>query len=69
MTLFLQVKQCFVNAKNIHAMLEQYALQATEEESQVVFHEAMMETEEVISELRKQLQELEHELTNGIRFH
>lgn len=69
MTLFLQVKQCFVNAKNIHAMLQQYALQATEEESQVVFHEAMMETEEVVGELRKQLQELEHELTNGIRFH
>ncbi|WP_078408706.1 DUF1657 domain-containing protein [Priestia abyssalis] len=69
MTLFLQVKQCFVNAKNIHAMLQEYALQVTEEEVQSVFREAVTETEEVVEELRKQLQELEHELTNGSRFH
>jgi hypothetical protein len=69
MTLFHQVKQCFVNVKNIHASLQEHALQANETERQVLFHEAMLETEDVMEELKKQLQELEHELTNGIHFH
>jgi hypothetical protein len=69
MTMFAQVKQCFVNVKNIHAMLQQYDLHADGKETKAAFHEAVTETEEVMKELKKQLLELEHELTSGVRFH
>ncbi|MFC3884440.1 DUF1657 domain-containing protein [Bacillus songklensis] len=69
MTMFGQVKQCFVNVKNIHAMLQQYDLQADGDDTKAAFHEAVTETEDIIQELKKQLLELEHELTRGVRFH
>ncbi|KFZ32541.1 hypothetical protein JS44_02750 [Anoxybacillus flavithermus] len=61
MTIGSQVKQSLANMKAIHATLQQLALTSTNEEAQRTFHEAMLQTEQMIAALKGRISTLERE--------
>lgn len=61
MTIGAQVKQCLASLKSAEAGLSRLALISQDEESQRLFHETMTVTEEVITDLKKRIGELERE--------
>lgn len=61
MTVASQVKQSLATLKSIHATLQKFALQSSDEEAQRVFHETMLETENIIHDLKERIGQLEYE--------
>lgn len=61
MTVASQVKQSLASLKSIHASFQSFALTSIDSSSQRLFHEAMLETEEIIDDLKKRIGELEKE--------
>ncbi|ASB88909.1 DUF1657 domain-containing protein [Bacillus sonorensis] len=61
MTIGAQVKQCLASLKSIEAGLSALALKSRDEEAKRLFHETMMVSEEVMSDLKKRVGELERE--------
>ena len=58
MTLTSQVRQALASMKSIHASLQGLALTSTDEHAQREFHEAMLMSEEVIADLKKEYQSM-----------
>jgi hypothetical protein len=61
MTIGSQVKQSLATLKSIHAGLQALALKSTDEQAQRIFHHAMLETEEIIHDLKHRIGQLERE--------
>lgn len=61
MTIGSQVKQSLANMKAIHATLQELALTSTNEGAQRAFHEAMLQTEQMIAALKGRIATLERE--------
>jgi len=61
MTVGSQVKQCLSNVKSIEASLSGLAITSQDEETKRLFHEMMMVMNEVKSDLKRRVGELESE--------
>jgi signal transduction histidine kinase len=61
MTVGAQVKQTLSSLKGVQSTLQTFAINAEAPEAKRAFHEAMLLTEEVISDLKKRVSELERE--------
>jgi hypothetical protein len=61
MTIASDVKTCITSLKGVQQNFSRFALMSRDEKAQRVFHECMMETEEIISELQQRLTVLERE--------
>jgi exonuclease VII small subunit len=61
MTIASNVKQCMVTLKSAKETLSQLALKSSDDEAKRTFHESMMEVEEIISDLKKRIGQLEFE--------
>ena len=61
MTVASQVKQSLASAKSMHASFQTLALTSSDENAKRVFHEVMGLTEEIISDLKGRIGELELE--------
>ncbi|MEH7416447.1 DUF1657 domain-containing protein [Neobacillus drentensis] len=59
MTIYSNVKQCFVSIKGIEAQLSNFALNSQDEQAQQTFHKAMLIVGEVKNDLQKRITELE----------
>ncbi|MFN2743995.1 MULTISPECIES: DUF1657 domain-containing protein [Bacillus] len=61
MTVGAQVKQCLASLKSVEAGLSALAEKSQDEDVKRLFHETMMVSEEVVSDLKKRVGELERE--------
>lgn len=61
MTVASQVKQSLASLKSIHAGLQGFALQSSHDDAKRIFHEAMLETEAMIDDVKGRLGVLERE--------
>ncbi|MFC4322373.1 DUF1657 domain-containing protein [Litchfieldia salsa] len=61
MTVGSQVKQNLASLKSIQASLQGLALKSVNEQSQQMYHETMIVTEEIIDDIKKRVGELERE--------
>lgn len=61
MTIASDVKGCIASLNGAKNNLSRFALVSTDENAQKVFHECMIETEEIINDLQKRLVILERE--------
>lgn len=61
MTTYSNVKSCMASLKGAQASFKQMAIKAQHEEASRVFHECMMETEEIVLQLQQRILFLERE--------
>jgi hypothetical protein len=61
MTIASDVKTCIASLKGVQQNFSRFALMSRDDSAQKVFHECMMETEEMINELQQRLAVLERE--------
>jgi serine phosphatase RsbU (regulator of sigma subunit) len=61
MTIGSDVKQCLVSLKGIEASLSSLAIRTQENESKETLHETMMVVNELVTDLKKRVRELERE--------
>ncbi|CEG25031.1 DUF1657 domain-containing protein [Peribacillus simplex] len=61
MTIGSEVKQCLASLKGVEASLSSLALRTQENESQRILHETMMTVNEIVTDLKKRVGELENE--------
>lgn len=61
MTVYANVKTSYANLKSIQASFSELALKTTVDNEQRLFHESMMEMDEIIEDIRKRLMTLERE--------
>lgn len=61
MTVGSQVKQCLSNLKSIEASLSSLAITSQDEDTKRVFHEMMMVMEEVKSDIKIRVGQIERE--------
>ncbi len=61
MTIYSDVHQCLSSLKGASASFSDYAAKSTDREIQRIFHEAMMETDQVIADLQLRIAQLERE--------
>ncbi|MGM0890034.1 MAG: DUF1657 domain-containing protein [Bacillota bacterium] len=61
MTIGSEVKQCLASLKGVEASLSSLALRSQENESKQILHETMMAVNEVVTDLKKRVGELENE--------
>ena len=59
MTVYSNVKQCFVSIEGMEAQLSSFALNSQDEQAQQTFHQAMLLMGEVKNDLQKRITELE----------
>jgi hypothetical protein len=60
-TVASQVKQSLATLKSMHAGFQTFALKSQDPTAQRDFHEAMLETEKIMDDLKKRIGELERE--------
>ncbi|MDQ0177445.1 DUF1657 domain-containing protein [Bacillus chungangensis] len=61
MTVYSNVKTSYANLKSIQASFSELALKTTVDNEQRLFHESMIEMDEIIEDIRKRLMTLERE--------
>ena len=61
MTIGSDVKQCLVSLKGIEASLSSLAIRTQETKSKETLHETMMVVNELVTDLKKRVRELEKE--------
>ncbi|WP_028403364.1 DUF1657 domain-containing protein [Ectobacillus panaciterrae] len=61
MTVVSSVKSCLASLKGAQANLSTFAQNATDEEAKRIFHECMLEMDDVIMDIQKRVGALEHE--------
>ncbi|CAI9395294.1 DUF1657 domain-containing protein [Niallia sp. Sow4_A1] len=61
MTVGSDVKQCFSSLKGVEASLSSLAIRTQENESKKTLHETMMVVNELVTDLKKRVGELERE--------
>ncbi|MCH1626261.1 DUF1657 domain-containing protein [Fredinandcohnia quinoae] len=61
MTVASQVKQTLAGLKSMHASFQSLALSSSDENAQRTFHEVMLATEEIISDIKGRIGKLEME--------
>jgi Protein of unknown function (DUF1657) len=61
MTIGSDVKQCLASLKGIEASLSSLAIRTQENESKQTLHETMMVVNELVTDLKKRVGELERE--------
>ncbi|HER2159175.1 TPA: DUF1657 domain-containing protein, partial [Streptococcus pyogenes] len=61
MTIGSEVKQCLASLKGVEANLSSLALRTQDNESKQTLHETMMVVNEVVTDLKKRVGELERE--------
>ncbi|CEG33164.1 DUF1657 domain-containing protein [Peribacillus castrilensis] len=61
MTIGSEVKQCLASLKGVEASLSSLALRTQDNESKQTLHETMMIVNEVVTDLKKRVGELERE--------
>lgn len=61
MTVASQVKKTLATLKGSQSTLRLYALQTRDEETKLVYNEALESTEKIISDLQKRVQTLEYQ--------
>ncbi|WP_411835162.1 DUF1657 domain-containing protein [Peribacillus frigoritolerans] len=61
MTIGSEVKQCLASLKGVEASLSSLALRTQDNESKQTLHETMMVVNEVVTDLKKRVGELENE--------
>ena len=61
MTVYANVKTSYANLKSIQASFSELALKTTVDNEQRLFHESMIEMDEIIEDIRKRLMTLERE--------
>ncbi|MCF7624708.1 DUF1657 domain-containing protein [Peribacillus castrilensis] len=61
MTIGSEVKQCLASLKGVEASLSSLALRTQENESKQILHETMMDVNEIVTDLKKRVGELENE--------
>lgn len=61
MTVASEVKQCLANLKGIEASLSSLALRTEHDDSKRTLHETMMVVDEIVSDMKKRVGELERE--------
>lgn len=61
MTVASNVKQCLATLKGVEAGLSDLAMRTQDEEAKRTVHETMMEVSEIVTDLKKRVQELEKE--------
>ncbi|MGG0413404.1 DUF1657 domain-containing protein [Peribacillus simplex] len=61
MTIGSEVKQCLASLKGVEASLSSLALRSQENESKQILHETMMAVNEIVTDLKKRVGELENE--------
>jgi hypothetical protein len=61
MTIGSDVKQCLASLKGIEASLSSLAIRTQENESKETLHETMMVVNELVTDLKKRVRELERE--------
>ncbi|CAK6481336.1 MULTISPECIES: DUF1657 domain-containing protein [Bacillaceae] len=61
MTIGSEVKQCLASLKGVEASLSSLALRTQDNESKQTLHETMMVVNEVVTDLKKRVGELERE--------
>lgn len=61
MTVVSSVKSCLASLKGAQANLSTFAQNAADEEAKRIFHECMLEMDDVIMDIQKRVGALEHE--------
>ncbi|MDP1419779.1 DUF1657 domain-containing protein [Peribacillus simplex] len=61
MTIGSEVKQCLASLKGVEASLSSLALRTQENESKQILHETMIAVNEIVTDLKKRVGELENE--------
>lgn len=61
MTIVSSVKSCLASLKGAQASLSTFAQNAADEEAKRVFHECMLEMDDIIIDIQKRAGVLEHE--------
>ncbi|MBE4909437.1 DUF1657 domain-containing protein [Bacillus luteolus] len=61
MTVASQVKQTLASLKSMHASFQSLALTSIDEDAKRTFHEVMLTTEEIITDVKARVGELEYE--------
>lgn len=61
MTVASNVKQCLANLKGIEANLSSLALRSLDDDTKRTLHETMMTVNEIVTDLKKRVGELERE--------